>query len=65
MSAIERIKTAVSELSDEEFLKFRKWFDEYASDMWDKQIERDAKAGKFDKLAADALQERARRKSKA
>ncbi|NJM29061.1 MAG: hypothetical protein HC855_02020 [Rhizobiales bacterium] len=30
------------------------WLAEYRADLWDKQIEEDAKAGKLDKLFAEA-----------
>jgi hypothetical protein len=41
-------------LTPEQFAKFRAWFDEYQERMFDEQIERDAKAGKLDKLISSA-----------
>ncbi len=38
-----------------ELAAFRRWFNEYDSVEWDKQVERDAAAGKFDRLAEKAL----------
>jgi hypothetical protein len=33
----------------------RAWFQSYLADEWDKQIVSDVKAGKFDRLARQAL----------
>ena len=50
MTTIEEIEKAVAELTPEQLAKFRAWFDEFQARMFDEQIERDAKAGKLDKL---------------
>jgi hypothetical protein len=42
-------------LPPEELTKFRAWFVEFDHLLWDRQIEADSKAGKLDKLAAEAL----------
>ena len=55
MGKIEDIEKAVSELSPEEFARFRAWFEALEADRFDEQIERDAKAGKLDRLAEQAL----------
>ena len=47
MSTLEQLEAEVTKLPEDEFAKFRDWFEEYASDMWDRQIERDAKFGEF------------------
>ena len=52
---ITELEQAVTQLSEEEFARFREWFEEYEATLWDKQIERDAKAGKLDKIAEQAL----------
>jgi hypothetical protein len=54
MTKIEDIEKAVEQLSPEEFAKFREWFDEFDARLFDTKIERDAKAGKLDKLVAEA-----------
>ena len=54
MTKLEEIETAVTRLSPGELAKFRDWFEEFASQQWDAQIERDAKAGKLDRLAEKA-----------
>ena len=55
MTKLESITKAIAELSDEERAKLRSFLDELEADLWDAQIERDAKAGKLDKLEARAL----------
>jgi hypothetical protein len=54
MTKIEDIEKAVEQLSPEELAKFRAWFEEFDAHLFDAKIERDAKAGKLDKLAAEA-----------
>jgi hypothetical protein len=51
-------------LNRDELLAFRRWFREYDSDEWDRQIEGDVRAGKLDKLAEEALAEHRAGKSK-
>jgi hypothetical protein len=46
------IQKAIQELPEKEQWKFKEWFDEFMSDQWDREIERDAAAGKLDKLMA-------------
>ena len=57
MTKLEQIEQAVLALTDAEKAKFRKWFAEFEAQRWDEQIERDAKAGKLEKLAERALAE--------
>lgn len=54
---IAELEQAVTKLSEKDFALFRKWLDEYEAKRWDEQIERDAKAGKLDKIAEQALNE--------
>ena len=51
---ITEIEQAITQLSEQELAEFREWFDEYFAQLWDKQIEEDAKSGRLDKLIADA-----------
>ena len=55
MSELEDIEQRIRKLSPEELAKFRAWFIEFDHLLWDRQIEADSKAGKLDKLAAEAL----------
>ena len=51
------LKQAITQLSEEELVRFRAWFDEYYAELWDKQIEEDAKAGRLDKVIAEVTAE--------
>jgi hypothetical protein len=46
--SVEDLESAVSHLSAVEFARFREWFDEFVADQWDRQIEADIGAGRFD-----------------
>jgi hypothetical protein len=59
MSKIEKIEQEIQALSPEELAQFRAWFLEYDWAIWDRQIERDAEAGRLDNLAARALRDHA------
>ena len=50
---ITELEQAVTQLSEQELSHFRAWFDEYFAEMWDKQIEEDAKAGRLDHIIAE------------
>jgi hypothetical protein len=54
---ISEIKQAITELSPKDLIHFRAWFDEYYAQVWDKQIEQDAKSGRLDKLIAEVDEE--------
>jgi hypothetical protein len=64
MTKVEKIEQDIRKLNRDELLAFRKWFREYDSDEWDRQIEEDVRAGKLDKLAEEALAEHRAGKSK-
>ncbi len=55
MTKLEHIEEAVEALSPEELAKFRAWFEELQERLFDAAIERDAKAGKLDKLIAETM----------
>ncbi len=57
MGKIESIEKQIQELSVEELEQFRQWFAEFDSELWDQQIESDAKSGKLDTLAEKALKQ--------
>jgi hypothetical protein len=54
MTKLEQIQSSIEKLSPEEIAKLREWLDELDARLFDERIERDAKAGKLDKLAAEA-----------
>jgi hypothetical protein len=57
MTTIEDIERAVAELSPDQFARFRAWFEEFDAARFDQKIERDANAGKLDRLAEQALED--------
>lgn len=57
MTTIHEIEDAVAHLPEDDLRRFREWFEEFVSDLWDRQIETDAKAGKLDKIADQALKD--------
>jgi hypothetical protein len=52
MTTVDDIEKAVAKLTPEQLAKFRTWFEEYQARLFDETIERDAKAGRLDKLIA-------------
>ncbi len=64
MSKVETLEREVEKLSPEELAVFRDWFANYDADAWDRQMEADVKAGKLDRLAAEALAEHGRGETK-
>jgi hypothetical protein len=55
MMTAEDIEKAVEELPPKELARFRAWFEAFDADRFDAAIERDAKSGKLDGLAEEAL----------
>jgi hypothetical protein len=53
---ITELKTAVKELPQNELAEFLEWLEEFQEALWDRQIEEDLKAGKFDPLIRQAEQ---------
>ena len=52
---VEDIEKAVSKLPPDELARFRAWFEAFEAARFDEKIERDAKAGKLDRLAEEAI----------
>ena len=57
MTTLEDIEKAVAELPGDKLAQFRAWFEEFEAARFDQKIERDARAGKLDRLAEQALAE--------
>jgi hypothetical protein len=57
MTTVEDIEKAVAHLSPRELDRFRAWFEEFQAERFDAVIERDAKGGKLDRLAEEAIAE--------
>ena len=49
------LENAVTGLSSDELARFRTWFIEFDADAWDRQLEEDAKNGRLDALADEAI----------
>ena len=57
MSTVAEIKSAIKVLKPQEIREVGHLVDELREELWDKQIEADAKAGKLDKLMEEAKQD--------
>ena len=57
MTTVEDLEKAVAKLAPDELAKFRAWFEEFEANPFGRTIERDAKDGKLDRLADEALAE--------
>jgi hypothetical protein len=55
MSKIENLEKQIQQLSPEELVEFRRWYADFDAELWDRQFESNAKAGKLDALADKAL----------
>ena len=64
MGAVEKLELLVKSLSPEELAKFREWFAEFDAQIWDRQIEADAAAGKLDRLIDESMAEDRGKKSR-
>jgi hypothetical protein len=52
---IEDIEKAVAKLPPDQLAQFRAWFEEFDAARFDQKIERDANAGKLDRLAEQVI----------
>jgi hypothetical protein len=52
---VEDLEAAVASLLPEDLARFRAWFERFDAARFDDRIERDAKSGKLDLLADEAL----------
>jgi hypothetical protein len=57
MSRVEELEVNVKNLSPDELKAFRDWFAHFDTEIWDRQIEDDAKNGKLSSLAEIALRD--------
>lgn len=55
MSKVEKIEQEIESLSTQELAQLRRWFRDFDAQAWDRQIEEDARTGKFDRLAEEAI----------
>ena len=59
MSSVEEIEQAVEKLAPADFAKLASWINARHHELWTRQMERDAAAGKLDSLFDEAGAERA------
>lgn len=64
MTRVQALEKEVTELTHDELAEFRQWFAVYDSNLWDRRIESDARAGRLDRLAARALEAHRRGESR-
>jgi hypothetical protein len=57
MSKVKDLEQQVKALSPEELAQFREWFLEFDWAVWDRELERDVRAGKLDAMAEKAIQD--------
>ena len=52
--SVTELENAIAQLSPDELNAFSQWFEEFLADAWDRQIEADARSGRFDKAVKQA-----------
>jgi hypothetical protein len=55
MTKLEKIEREIAALSSSDLQKLSDWLEEYKANLWDRQMEEDARAGRLDKFAERAL----------
>jgi hypothetical protein len=55
MTTAEDVEKAVEQLAPQELARFRAWFEVFDANRFDAAIERDAKAGRLDAFAEEAI----------
>ena len=54
---LEELQRAILALPADDFRKFRSWFLDYHNELWDRELEEDAAAGRLDFLAEEAKED--------
>lgn len=54
---VKEIESAITQLSPSELAKLAKWFEEFQAQFWDRQLEQDVEAGRFDTLLEEVDRE--------
>jgi hypothetical protein len=57
MSRVERVESEIKDFSPDELMEFRDWFERFDAEVWDRQLEADARNGKLRSLAERALED--------
>ena len=64
MGAVEKLELLIKSLSAQELAQFREWFAEFDAQIWDRQIESDAAAGKLDRFIDESMADHRANKSR-
>ena len=56
--SVRDIQTAIAELPPGELADLMQWIEEYQAEAWDRQIARDAEAGRFEALRQRVREQR-------
>jgi len=65
MTTVQEIEESVAQLAEPDLGEFRSWIERFDAEVWDNQFEQDAKSGKLDSLADEALRDSASGRCKA
>jgi hypothetical protein len=57
MTKLEKIEQDITSLAPADVRKLADWLNAYREELWDRQIEEDAKSGKLDKFLEQARRE--------
>lgn len=55
--SVKEIERAITQLPRSEVVELAQWFEEFKAQVWDEQIARDSKDGRFNKLIEQAKAE--------
>jgi len=64
MTTVEDIEKAIAKIKPREFARLRAWFEEFQAARFDAAIKRDARDGKLDRAADQALADQRRGRSR-
>ena len=57
MNNLSDLEQSISQLTEDEFVKFRKWFWEFENQKWDARIKQDISENKLETIANEAMAE--------
>ena len=52
---VKEIEREIQKMPRARLMRFREWFSRFDSDAWDRQIEKDARAGKLSGIVREAM----------
>lgn len=64
MTTVKQIEKALEQLPPRKLAEFRSWYAKFDASQWDHQFEDDAKEGRLDALANEALRDHARKRTR-